>query len=164
MGSDEQQIAPVVNRNKLHEIANSVVPGERFDFDTETILMQFTDEFVDDLLNNACKLTMHRDSTTLEASDLLLYLERDHDITVAGYENLEDKVVHKSAGGQHTTSAAGGNPVATDEHSRRLAQIQRASNSIAHSSSMGHPNYYPSNASSMQFPGQSPFFPGGARR
>ena len=84
MGSDEQQIAPVVNRNKLHEIANSVVPGERFDFDTETILMQFTDEFVDDLLNNACKLTMHRDSTTLEASDLLLYLERDHDITVAG--------------------------------------------------------------------------------
>ena len=123
---DDQTTAPIVTRNKLREITTSTVPSERLDFDTETVLIHFTDEFTDDLLENACRLARHRDSTTLEASDLLLYLQREHDITVDGYQNLEDKVPLRKGGIGTSMQAMG-----TEEHARRASQAQRASTAVS---------------------------------
>ena len=167
MGTDDQpSAAPVVNRNKLREITTATVPGERLEFESETVLMHIADEFVDDLLGNACRLAKHRDSPTLEASDLLLYLEREHDITVPGYENLEDKIVRKPS----TSNSQQPSTSVVDAHSRRMIQVQRASNSIPHPSStntatttVGMQGFFPSSGSSMQFSNQAPFFHGPRR-
>lgn len=118
--TEDHQALPILTRAKLREIATSTIPNERIDFEAETFLLHSCDEFIEDLLSNACKLAKHRSSENLEASDMLLYLERYHDISFPAYESLEDKAAA-------TTPTASASSKGLDEHARRMAHVQRAS-------------------------------------
>lgn len=128
------------------------------------LIQNSIDEFVEDLLANACKLAQHRNSQTLEASDLLFYLERQHDISIPGFEVLEDKTAKKASSSTQTASAVG-TAATLDEHARRVASLQRGiSSTIASSAIPGsvpqpigaHPN---SGAFQNSTPGTGSHFP-----
>ena len=101
------------------------------------MLMHMMEEFMDDVLYESSKLARHRESQTLEASDLLLYLERHHDISAPGYDSLESKAVSKKPATTGTTgtgsSATTNNTQSSsiDEHNKRLFQVQRAAAAVA---------------------------------
>jgi transcription initiation factor TFIID subunit TAF12 len=122
--TEDQHSLPILTRIKLREIATSTIPNERLDFESETFLLHSADEFIEDLLSNACKLAKHRGSENLEATDMLLYLERYHDISFPAYESVEEKAASANPATASSTSKG------PDEHARRMAHVQRASSSM----------------------------------
>lgn len=68
------------------------------------------DDFIDDVLSSACKLTKLRNGTSLEARDVQVVLERQYNIRVPGFSTDEVRTVKKiapAAGWAHKVGAVG---------------------------------------------------------
>ncbi|KAI9827079.1 MAG: Transcription initiation factor TFIID subunit 12 [Phylliscum demangeonii] len=65
--------------------------------DADKAVLQFADDFVDQVVTDACKLAKIRGSNTLELRDLQLVLERQYNIRVPGYALDEMRTVRKLA-------------------------------------------------------------------
>nr|CAB3266789.1 transcription initiation factor TFIID subunit 12-like [Phallusia mammillata] len=102
----------ILNKQRLHELVKEVDPTEQLDEDAEEMLMQITDDFIENVVAASCELARHRKSNTLEAKDIKLHLEKHWNITVPGYSSDEIRTVKKS--------------VTTDAHKQRLALIRKA--------------------------------------
>lgn len=113
----DSEVLPTLTRTKLREIVSSAVPGEKIDFEAETLMIQVIEEFLDDVIKEGCKNAKHRGSQTLEAPDMTLYLERYHEILACGFQNIENSAIKRIP-----ANATGG----TDEHAKRLFHAQRA--------------------------------------
>jgi len=53
--------------------------------------MLIAEEFVESVTDFSCKLAKHRKSNMLEVKDVKLYLERNWNIKVPGFETPEDR-------------------------------------------------------------------------
>lgn len=68
------------------------------------------DDFIDDVLSSACKLTKLRNGTSLEPRDVQVILERQYNIRIPGFSTDEVRTVKKVApapGWAHKVGAVG---------------------------------------------------------
>lgn len=58
-------------------------------------VLQLADDFVDNVISNACKLSKLRDSPQLDIRDIQVILERNYNIRIPGYASDEVRTVRK---------------------------------------------------------------------
>jgi transcription initiation factor TFIID subunit 12 len=63
-----------MDRKRLDDLVKEVDPHEMLEEDVKDALLQLTDEFVDKVLNDSCRLAKHRGSEKLEPKDVQLVL------------------------------------------------------------------------------------------
>lgn len=103
----------ILNKQRLQELVKEIDPNEQLDDDVEEMLMQITDDFIENIVGAGCDLAKHRNGTVLEVKDLKLHLDNRWNISVPGYASDEFKPFKK--------------PVATEAHRQRLALIRKVS-------------------------------------
>ncbi|KAM7526074.1 hypothetical protein LguiA_015976 [Lonicera macranthoides] len=102
----------ILSKRSIEELVNQIDPMEKLDSEVEDILMDIADEFVESITTFGCSLAKHRKSSTLEAKDILLHLERNWNMTLPGFGGDEIKSYKKPAG--------------SDIHRERLAVIKKS--------------------------------------
>ncbi|URD85844.1 Transcription initiation factor TFIID subunit A [Musa troglodytarum] len=99
-------------RNWGRAEGEDIDPSEKLDSEVEDVLVEIAEDFVESVATFACSLAKHRKSTTLEAKDILLHVERNWNMTLPGYGGDEIKCYKK----QFTN----------DIHKERLAVIRKS--------------------------------------
>lgn len=90
------RVASRLVRHRLLELLQEVAPGETMDKEVEEFLQEHVDEFVDSVTEFSCRFAKHRNSRTLEARDVNLYLEKGWNIRVPGFGD-DPKPVRRGA-------------------------------------------------------------------
>jgi transcription initiation factor TFIID subunit 12 len=104
----------VLSKRKLDELVRQVTGGSEEALTSEveevkqipiamlscmlTLLqavLQLADDFVDNVISSACKLSKLRESPQLDIRDLQLILERNYNIRIPGYASDEVRTVRK---------------------------------------------------------------------
>ncbi|KAJ5692153.1 hypothetical protein N7462_001576 [Penicillium macrosclerotiorum] len=69
--------------------------GEMLTPDAEEFMLQMADDFVDDVISQACRLAKLRPSSTLEIRDIQLILERNYNMRISGFATDDLRTVKK---------------------------------------------------------------------
>ncbi|CEJ56890.1 Putative Transcription initiation factor TFIID subunit 12 [Penicillium brasilianum] len=69
--------------------------GEMLSPDAEEFMLQMADDFVDDVVTQACRLAKLRPSSTLELRDIQLVLERNYNMRISGFATDDLRTVKK---------------------------------------------------------------------
>jgi len=92
----------VLSKKKLDELVRQVTGGGQgledgmgLTPDVEESVLQVADNFVDSVLQAACKNAKERGSKVLEIRDIQLTLERGYNIRIPGYASDEIRTVRK---------------------------------------------------------------------
>lgn len=117
----EESGKSVLSKRSIHELVNQVDPLEKLDPEVADVLGDIAENFLDSIIRSGCSLAKHRKSTTLEAKDVLLHLEKNWNMTLPGFGGEEIKNYRK--------------PVPSDIHKERLAAIKKSmvATEVAHS-------------------------------
>ncbi|MED6198959.1 hypothetical protein PIB30_071587 [Stylosanthes scabra] len=102
----------VLSKRSIHELVSQVDPAEKLDPDVADILVDIAENFLESITKSGCSLAKHRKSTTLEAKDILLHLEKTWNMTLPGFGGDEIKGYRRQ--------------VASDIHKERLAAIKKS--------------------------------------
>ncbi|KAF5182310.1 transcription initiation factor TFIID subunit [Thalictrum thalictroides] len=102
----------ILTKRSIHELVSQIDPSEKLDPEVEDILMEIAEDFVDSITTVGCSLAKHRKSTTLEAKDILLHLERNWHMTLPGFGGDEIKGYKKQ--------------LTSDIHKERLAAVKKS--------------------------------------
>ncbi|XP_073143835.1 transcription initiation factor TFIID subunit 12 isoform X2 [Henckelia pumila] len=102
----------VVSKRSIQELVNQIDPSEKLDPEVEDILVDLAEDFVESITTFGCSLAKHRKSTTLEAKDILLHLERNWHLNIPGFGGDEIRIYKK--------------PFISDVHRERLATIKKS--------------------------------------
>ncbi|KAL3536131.1 hypothetical protein ACH5RR_004592 [Cinchona calisaya] len=108
----EEPCNRILSKRSIQELVTQVDPSEKLDPEVEDILVDIAEDFVESITTFGCSLAKHRKSTTLEAKDILLHLERNWNITLPGFGGDEIKMYKK--------------PFTSDIHRERLAVIKKS--------------------------------------
>ncbi|XP_050536971.1 transcription initiation factor TFIID subunit 12 [Daktulosphaira vitifoliae] len=106
--------AALLTKTRLRELVKEVDPNEQLEEDVEDLMLQLSDEFVDELVKAACVFAKHRKSNIVEVKDVQLYLERYLNMWIPGFGTDELKPYKKA-------------PI-TDAHKQRTALIKKVAN------------------------------------
>ncbi|KAJ4366514.1 hypothetical protein N0V95_000180 [Ascochyta clinopodiicola] len=87
----------VLSKRKLDELVRQVTGGseEALTPEVEDAVLQLADDFVDNVISHACKLSKLRDSPQLDIRDIQHVLERSYNIRIPGYASDEVRTVRK---------------------------------------------------------------------
>ncbi|KAL5716803.1 hypothetical protein ACHQM5_009923 [Ranunculus cassubicifolius] len=102
----------ILSKRTIHELVSQIDPSEKLDPEVEDILIEIAEDFVDSITTVGCSLAKHRKSTTLEAKDILLHLERNWHMTLPGFGGDEIKGYKKQ--------------LTNDIHKERLAAVKKS--------------------------------------
>ncbi|KAK7345359.1 hypothetical protein VNO77_15962 [Canavalia gladiata] len=102
----------VLSKRSIHELVNQVDPLEKLDPDVADILVDIAENFLESITRSGCSLAKHRKSTTLEAKDILLHLEKNWNMTLPGFGGDEIKSYRRQ--------------LPTDIHKERLAAVKKS--------------------------------------
>lgn len=102
----------ILSKRSIQEIVTQIDPSEKLDAEVEDILVDIAEEFVESITTFGCSLAKHRKSSTLEAKDILLHLERNWNMTLPGFGGDDIRAYKK----QFTS----------DIHKERIAAIKKS--------------------------------------
>jgi len=105
--------AALLTKARLRELVKEVDPNEQLEEDVEDLMLQISDDFVDELVRAACVFAKHRKSNIVEVKDVQLYLERYLNMWIPGFGTDELKPYKKA-------------PI-TEAHKQRIALIKKVS-------------------------------------
>ncbi|KAI3471957.1 hypothetical protein Pfo_028645 [Paulownia fortunei] len=108
----EESSNRIVSKRSIQELVNQIDPSEKLDPEVEDILVDIAEDFVESITTFGCSLAKHRKSTTLEAKDIILHLERNWNMTLPGFGGDEIKIYKK--------------PIVSEIHRERLAAIKKS--------------------------------------
>ncbi|XP_050442215.1 transcription initiation factor TFIID subunit 12 [Adelges cooleyi] len=106
--------AALLTKTRLRELVKEVDPNEQLEEDVEDLLLQLSDDFVDELVKAACAFAKHRKSNMIEVKDVQLYLERYLNMWIPGFGTDELRAYKKA-------------PI-TEAHKQRTALIKKVAN------------------------------------
>lgn len=64
----------LLTKARLRELVKEVDPNEQLEEDVEDLMLQLSDDFVNELVKAACIFAKHRKSNIVEVKDVQLYL------------------------------------------------------------------------------------------
>lgn len=102
----------ILSKRSIRELVNQMDPSEKLDSEVEDVLVDIGEDFIESITTFACSLAKHRKSSTLEAKDILLHVERNWNITLPGFGGDEVKCYKKQ--------------ITNDIHKERLAVIKKS--------------------------------------
>ncbi|KGN48255.1 transcription initiation factor TFIID subunit 12 [Cucumis sativus] len=108
----EEPCSRILSKRSIGKLVNQIDPSERLDPEVEDILVDLAEEFVESITTFGCSLAKHRKSTTLEAKDILLHLEKNWNLTLPGFGSDEIKIFRK--------------PLTNDTHRERVAAVKKS--------------------------------------
>ncbi|KAF2760160.1 hypothetical protein EJ05DRAFT_274077 [Pseudovirgaria hyperparasitica] len=91
----------VLSKKKLDELVRQITGGgdsaggETLTPEVEETMLQLADDFVDNIISTACKVSKLRESNQLDIRDIQLVLERNYNIRVPGFASDEIRTVRK---------------------------------------------------------------------
>ncbi|KAJ5114658.1 hypothetical protein NUU61_000417 [Penicillium alfredii] len=88
----------LLSKKKLDTLVRQVTgggEGEGLTPDAEEFLLEMADDFVDDVITQACRLAKLRPSSTLELRDIQLVLERSYNMRISGFATDDLRTVKK---------------------------------------------------------------------
>ncbi|KAJ5884965.1 hypothetical protein N7495_009475 [Penicillium taxi] len=88
----------VLSKKMLDILVRQVTGGgenEMLTPDAEEFMLQMADDFVDDLVVQACRLAKLRPSATLEIRDIQLVLEKNYNMRISGFSSDDLRTVKK---------------------------------------------------------------------
>ncbi|XP_031499790.1 subtilisin-like serine-protease S isoform X2 [Nymphaea colorata] len=106
----------ILSKRSIHELLAQIDPLERLDPEVEDVMAEIADDFVESITTFSCSLAKHRKSTTLEAKDILLHMERNWNMTLPGFSADEIKIFKK--------------PPVNDIHKQRMVAVQEGLQSL----------------------------------
>ncbi|KAK7392594.1 hypothetical protein VNO78_21037 [Psophocarpus tetragonolobus] len=102
----------ILSKRSIHELVSQVDPLEKLDPEVADILVDVAENFLESITRSGCSLAKHRKSTTLEAKDILLHLEKNWNMTLPGFGGDEIKSYRRQ--------------ITSDIHKERLAAIKKS--------------------------------------
>ncbi|KAJ0976744.1 hypothetical protein J5N97_012218 [Dioscorea zingiberensis] len=102
----------ILSKRSIRDLVTQIDPSEKLDPEVEDILVEIAEDFIESITTFGCSLAKHRKSTTLEAKDILLHVERNWNMTLPGFSGDEIKCYKK--------------PFTNDIHKERLAVIKKS--------------------------------------
>ena len=81
----KSDLASLLSKEKLDQLAKSVDPNLKLDEDVQEFLQQFAGELVDEIATMATKLAQARKSKVLEVQDVKYYLEHNWNMFIPGF-------------------------------------------------------------------------------
>ncbi|KAL4182561.1 hypothetical protein AMTRI_Chr11g150710 [Amborella trichopoda] len=102
----------ILSKRSIQELVAQIDASEKLDPELEDILVEIAEDFLESTVTSACSLAKHRNSTKLEAKDIILHLERNWNMTLPGFGIDEIKSYKK--------------PPVNDQHRQRLAAVKKA--------------------------------------
>lgn len=64
----------LLTKTRLRELVKEVDPNEQLEEDVEDLMLQLSDDFVNELVRAACMFAKHRKSNIVEVKDVQIYL------------------------------------------------------------------------------------------
>ncbi|XP_042049989.1 transcription initiation factor TFIID subunit 12-like [Salvia splendens] len=108
----EESSNRILSKRSIQEIVNQIDPSEKLDPEVEDILVDIAEDFVESITTFGCLLAKHRKSSTLEAKDILLHLERNWNMALPGFGGDEIRIFKK--------------PHVNELHRERLAAVKKS--------------------------------------
>jgi len=112
LNSISSQAEELLDRKRLDELVRLVDPTETLEEDVKDALLQLTDDFIEQLLDQSCRMARHRNADRLEANDVNFVLQRLWNIWLPGTQQ------------QSPLKPANKSP-ANEAHKQRLAIIKK---------------------------------------
>ncbi|XP_039126210.1 transcription initiation factor TFIID subunit 12 [Dioscorea cayenensis subsp. rotundata] len=109
---DPESGTQILSKRSIRDLVAQIDPSEKLDPEVEDVLVEIADDFIESITAFGCSLAKHRKSTTLEAKDILLHVERNWSMSLPGFSGDEIKCYKK--------------PVINDIHKERLAVIKKS--------------------------------------
>ncbi|KAG8177881.1 hypothetical protein JTE90_004275 [Oedothorax gibbosus] len=108
---DTAQVHQVLTKQKLQDLVREVDSNVQTDEETDELLLQLAEEFIDDVVSTSCSLAKHRKSSSLEVKDVQLSLEKNWNMWIPGFGCEELRPYKKSS--------------MTEAHKQRMALIRK---------------------------------------
>ncbi|KAL8526321.1 hypothetical protein ACS0TY_015512 [Phlomoides rotata] len=108
----EEPTNRILSKRSIQELVNQIDPSEKLDPVVEDILVDIAEDFVDSITTFGCSLAKHRKSSTLEAKDILLHLEKNWNLNLPGFGGDEIRTYKK--------------PIVSEVHKERLAAVRKS--------------------------------------
>ncbi|KAM0939694.1 putative transcription factor Hap3/NF-YB family [Dioscorea sansibarensis] len=102
----------ILSKRSIRDLVAQIDPSEKLGPEVEDVLVEIADDFIESITAFGCSLAKHRKSTTLEAKDILLHVDRNWNMSLPGFSGDEIKCYKK--------------PIINDIHKERLAVIKKS--------------------------------------